>query len=114
MHAAGTEVRKYQKTYVIAAMAGYDDVLRQRRQRGDPGDAQRADADPGAGIELEILGDAAVEKQSKLRAIRIGEGHGIADPIESVGVERLRGQFRRLPVARRDVGSAHAHLELVA
>src|SRR6266853_426633 len=73
MHAAGTEVRKYQKTHVIAAMAGYDDVLRQRRQRGDPGDAQCADADPGAGIEFEILGDAAVEKQSELRAIRIGE-----------------------------------------
>src|SRR5882724_7185639 len=82
LHAAGGNVRKYQKTYVIAAMAGYDDVLRQRRQRGNTGDPQRANADPGAGIEFEILGDTAVEKQSKLGAVRIGERHGVADQIE--------------------------------
>ena len=59
------DVRKHQEAHLVAAMAGHDDVLRQRRQRGDAGDAQRADADPGAGIELEILGDAAVEEQSE-------------------------------------------------
>src|SRR5713101_8284261 len=62
MRAAGGDIRKYQETHLVAAMARHDDVLRQRRQRSDTGDPQRADADPGAGIELEILGDATVEK----------------------------------------------------
>ena len=62
MRAAGGDIRKYQETHLVAAMARQDDVLRQRRQRGNSGDPQRPDADPGAGIELEILGDAAVEK----------------------------------------------------
>ena len=44
----------------------------------------------------------------------IGKGHGVADQIKAFGIERLRGQFRRLPVARRDIRAAHAHLELVA
>ena len=99
---------------MIAAVAGDDDVLRQRRQRGNTGDTQRADADPGAGIELEIFGDAAVEKQPALGALGIGKSDGIADQIKALGVERLRGQLRRLPVTRRDVRSAHPHLELVA
>src|SRR5713226_9346431 len=62
MRAAGGDIRKYQETHLVAAVARHDDVLRQRRKRSNAGDPQRADADPGAGIELEILGDAAVEK----------------------------------------------------
>jgi len=73
-----------------------DDVLRQRRQRGDAGDAHGADADPGAGPELEILGDAAVEEQAAFGAIRIGKGDGVADQVEALGVEPLRsGVMRR-------------------
>ena len=64
MRAAGRDVWKHQEAHLVAAMTGHDDVLRQRCQRSDPGDAQRADADPGAGIELEILRDAAVEEQA--------------------------------------------------
>ena len=114
MGAARRDVREHQEANLVAAMAGDHDILRQRRQRGDAGDAQRADADPGAGIELEIFGDAAVEEQSEFGPRRIGKGHGIADQIEAFGIERLRGQFRRLPVARRDVRAAHAHFQLVA
>ena len=44
----------------------------------------------------------------------LDKGHGIADQIKAFRIERLPGQFRRLPVARRDVGSAHAHFQLVA
>jgi hypothetical protein len=43
-------------------MAGHDNILCQRRQCGDAGHAQGTDADPGAGIELEIFRNAAVEK----------------------------------------------------
>ena len=114
MGPAGRDVGKYQEADLVAAMAGHDDVLRQWRQCCDAGDAQGADIDPGAGIELEILGDAAVEEQSEFWPIGIGKGHGIADQIKAFGVECLRGQFRRLPVARRDVRAAHAHFELVA
>jgi hypothetical protein len=35
--------------------------------------AQGADIDPGAGIELEILGDAAIEEQVRVPADRIGK-----------------------------------------
>ena len=103
MGAARRDVREDQETHLVAAMAGHDDILRQWCERGNPGDAQRADADPGAGIELEIFGDAAVEEQPEFRPRGIGEFHGIADQIEALGVESLRGQFRRFPVARRDV-----------
>ncbi len=114
MRPAGRDVREDKEADLVAAMAGHDDILRQRRQRGDACDAQGADIDPGAGIELEIFRDAAVEKQAEFGTRRIGEGHGIADQIEAFAIERLRGQFRRLPVAGRDVRAAHAHLQLVA
>src|SRR5439155_1275675 len=38
----------------------------------------------------------------------------IADEIKALLVKSLLRQLRRLPVARRDIGAAHAHLELVA
>ena len=70
---AGRDVRKYQKADLIVAVAGHHDILRQRRQRGDACDAQSADIDPGAGIELEVFRDTAVEKQAEFRTRRIGE-----------------------------------------
>ena len=93
MRAAGGDVREDQEADLVAAMAGHHDVLRQGCQRGDARNAQRADADPGAGVELEILGDAAVEEQAEFGPVRIGEFHGIADQIKAFRVERLRGQL---------------------
>ena len=79
MTPAGRDIRKHEEADFIAAMAGDDDILRQRRQRGDAGDAQGADADPGAGIELEIFSDAAVEEQSEFG--RAGSAKVTASPI---------------------------------
>ena len=62
MRPAGRDVRKHEEADLIAAMAGDHDILRQRRQCRDTCNAQGADADPGAGIEFEILRDAAVEE----------------------------------------------------
>src|SRR3954468_20722238 len=54
--AAGGDVREHQKAHLVAVMARYDDILRQRRPPFHPSDARRADADPSAGAELELFG----------------------------------------------------------
>ena len=74
--------------------------------------AQRTDADPGAGGELEILGDAAVEQQALGRIGGVLELQRVADPVKPLVVERRRGERRRAPIAGRDVGALEPRLEL--
>ena len=90
------------------------DVLRHRRKSRDSRDAERSDADPGTCRELEIFRNAAIEKQSEFRPLRIGERHRVAHQIEAVGVECLRGLLRGFPVTGRHVRSADAHFKFVA
>src|SRR4051794_11539232 len=47
MRATCRDVREDEEAHLAAVMAGNDDVLRERCERGDAGDTQHADADPG-------------------------------------------------------------------
>ena len=67
---AGVEIREDQRADLVAVGAGDDDVARIRRELRQQARAQRADIDPGAGRELEVLGDAAVEQQALARIAR--------------------------------------------
>ena len=62
--AAGIGIGKHQRGDVVAVGAGQHHVAHQRREMRDERGAQRPDADPGAGRELEIFGEAAVEQQA--------------------------------------------------
>ena len=95
---------------VVAVGAGQHDIAHQRREMGDEGGAQRPDADPGAGRKLEILGEAAVEQQALGRIGRVGEFQRIADLVEAFLVEGVGREFRRAPIAGRDVGAFAAAL----
>ena len=106
--AAGVEIGEDQDRDDIAVRAGDHDVAHIGRAMRDEGDAQRPDADPGAGRELEVLGDAALEQQALFGVGRIVEPQRVAEPVEALLVERLRGQLRLAPVARRDVRAAAA------
>ena len=61
-----------------------------RRAMGDEFRAQRPDADPGAGRELEVLGDAAVEQQALVRIGRVLKLERVAELIKPLLVERRR------------------------
>ena len=108
------EIREHQDADVVAVLAGDDDVLRQRLEAVEKGDAQRPDADPGAGGELEILCDAAVEHEAGRPVARLRELQSVADLVETFVVEGSRVEFGMAPIAWRDVGAAQPRLELRA
>src|SRR6266850_1580511 len=110
----GCGAQKHERPDLVAVVAGDDCVLDQRIGRGDELHAHGTHVDPGAGGELEVLGDAAVEDDALHRLLGIGELHRVADAVEPFLVERRAGQVVALVVARHHVRSAHAHLELAA
>ena len=62
--AAGVEIGEYQRRDLVALGARQHHVANKRREMRDQCGAQRPDADPGAGRELEVLGEPAVEQQA--------------------------------------------------
>ena len=110
--AAGVEIGKYQRRDLVAVGPGEHDVARQRGKMRNESPAQRPDADPGAGRQLEILGEPPVEQQAFGWIVRIGELQGVADPVKPLIVERRRGQLRRAPIAGRDIGAFEPGFEL--
>jgi hypothetical protein len=96
---------------VIAIVAGDDGVGEERIARRDAADAQRADRDPGARRQLEVLGEPAVEDDAARRIARVGQLARVAHRQVALVVERDRAHdAARAPQAGRDVGSAHAQL----
>src|SRR6266498_1637379 len=85
----------------------YTTLFQQRR-------AQRANTHPGAGGQLEILGDAAVEAQASLRCGLVDQADGVAGSVEPLVVEGRGREVWPSMVARRHIGAPHADLELVA
>ena len=65
---------------------------------------------PRSGIQLEILSDSAGELDAFRRIVRIDETAGIADLVEALVIECLRGKVGAFPVAGRHVRSADAQL----
>ena len=51
---------------------------------------KRPDADPGAGRELEVLGDAAVEHEAQLGIGFVGELQRVAELVIALLVEGVR------------------------
>src|SRR5580693_9253118 len=62
--AAGVGIGKHQRGDVVTVAAGQHHIAHQRCKMRDERGAQRPDADPGAGRELEIFGEAAVEQEA--------------------------------------------------
>ena len=78
--ARGTPARSERSArHEVAVGRGDHDVLREPAGRGENPRPQRADADPGAGRELEVLGEPAVEDQP-LRRDRPESTKRIASP----------------------------------
>ncbi len=73
---------------------------------------QRPDAHPGAGRELEVLGDAAVEQQALAGIGRVGEFQRVAQLVVALVVERIAGVLILPPVPRRDVRAPEPRFEL--
>src|ERR1700683_539435 len=110
--AAGIGIGKHQCGNVVTVRAGQHHVAHQRREMGDESPAQRADADPGPGRELEIFGEAAVEQQAFGRIGRIGELDRVADLVKALVVERVSREMGRLVIAGRDVEAPEPRFEL--
>ena len=102
--AAFVEIGKYENGEFRRVMAGDDDILDERGAGLDEAGAQRPDADPGAGGELEVFRDPAVEEQAARRFVVIAEPQGIPELVKAFGVEGCLCQLRLPPIAGRDVG----------
>ena len=63
---AGREIGNDERGCVVAIVSRHDHVRHMRRAVGDELEPQRPDADPGAGRELEVFGDAPVEDEAAL------------------------------------------------
>src|SRR2546422_589327 len=111
---AGCDIGEDQKTDLRAPVARDDDVLSERRERGNGTDAQISDSHPGPGRELEILREAAVEDEAALGYRLIRKSHGIADPVKAFLIEFARGELGSTPIAGKYVGAAHADFHLFA
>ena len=109
---ASVDVRNDQGGDVVAVGSRQYDVTHQRRAMRDKRHAQRSDADPGAGGELEVLGNAPVEKKAFGRIGGVLEFERVADFIKPFLVEGGRSDGRRAPIAGRNVGALEPGLEL--
>ena len=109
---AGIDVGNDQSRDIVAIRSGQHDVAHERRAMRDQRHAQRSDADPGPGRELEILGNSSVEKQALGGIGGVLEPHRVADFVKSLLVEGGRGDGGRTPIAGRDVGPSKPGLEL--
>ena len=104
-----------QRADEVAVEPGQHDVADQRRAGRDHAGAHGGEIDPGAGRELEVLADAAVEDEALGQIVGIGEFQRVADLVEALLVEGLARSFpASLPIAGRDVGALEAQFELVA
>src|SRR6185437_15565926 len=101
---AAVEIEDHQRRYLVAVDAGNHHIPHQRRASGDKARAERPDTDPRAAGQLEVLGNAAVEIEAGAEIVGIDRLEGVAEFVESFGVERGGGQLRLPPIARRDVG----------
>ncbi len=76
--AGGCDVRPCKQRDVFALMAADHCVLQQRRGRVQCGDADMAGEHPGAGHELEVLRESAVEHESLGRIVGVLQAAGVA------------------------------------
>src|SRR5690606_37700241 len=67
---------------------------------------------PGAGREFEVLSDTAVVNQSLVQPPRLDEANSVADAVIALFVKGLGGFLGVPPIARGDVWSFEAQLEL--
>src|SRR6185503_20338689 len=84
-------------------------VAHQRREVLDDARAQRPDVHPGAGGELEVLGDSAAEQETFFWTVK---NKGIAEAVPALLVERLARELGLAPVTRRDVRALDARFVL--
>src|ERR1700722_204778 len=87
------------------------DVTNERREMVEDPCAERANTDPSAGGEFEVLGKAAIKDKSLIDVGGINKTHGITEPVEAFLVESLSRRFRLAPIARHDVRASNARLQ---
>src|SRR6267142_2476511 len=85
-------------------------MIQHRAGRDKPG-AERADADPGAAGELEILGNAAIEIEAGAEIVCNDRLDRSAEFVKTLVVKSRGGQLRLTPISRRDVRPFGANLQ---
>src|ERR1700722_8181244 len=107
----GPWMGEYQESDFVAVVAGDDDVERDVRKMLERLQSDEGGAHPRPAHQLEILGDAAVETQPRIRIVRIDELHGVLGDKEAFVIERLLRFLRVAIVPLEDVRSLETQLE---
>ena len=82
LRAGGIEPAQQRDEFAVRARD--DRVLQHRRAGREHADAQAPDMHPGAGRELEVLGEAAVEDDAARGIALVGEAHRVAGHVEAL------------------------------
>src|SRR5262249_42180081 len=107
-------IRKDQHPDKVAIVAGEHAIAQQRRKVIEDSGAQRPNADPRSGRELEIFSDAAVEHDPFTEVLWIDKAHCIPHTVKALFVECLSRKVRLAPVSRSDVRPAHTYFQFVS
>ena len=104
--AARLDIREYQRRDIVAIRTGEHHVAHIGREMVDETGPQHADPGPGAGGQLEILGEPAVEQQTLAGIVRVDEFERIAQLVEAFRVKGLARERVLPPITERDVRAA--------
>src|ERR1700728_756099 len=86
-------------------------VTNERREMVEDPCAERANTDPSAGGEFEVLGKATIKDKTLIDVGGVNKTHGVTELVEAFFVESpLRG-FRLAPIARHDVRTSNTRFQ---
>src|ERR1700684_2753789 len=109
--ATSGQVREDHHTDILSVAPRDHYVTNKRREVVEDFCAERANADPSATGEFEVLGKATIKNKTLIDVGGINKTDGITELVKAFLVEsRLRG-FRLAPIARHDVRTSNARLQ---
>ena len=108
-----TGLGQTQKADERLVVAADDGVLDGRRRGGDQVGPQHAGMHPGSRVQLEVLGDPAVEQQPLGRVVRVLEPHAVTELEKAILVERRFGEIGAAEIARGDGRALAADLHFL-
>src|ERR1700722_6115218 len=109
--ATSMQVREDHHPNILSVAARDHYVTNERREMVEDPCAQRANTDPSAGGEFEVLGKASIKDKSLIDVGRVNKTHGITELVKAFLVESRLRRLRLAPIARHDVRTSNARFQ---
>src|SRR5579863_6041854 len=109
--ATSMEVREDHHSDILSVAPRDHYVPNERREMVEDPCAERANTDPSAGGEFEVLGKAAIKDKTLIDVGRINKTHRITELVKAFLIESRLRRFRLAPIARHDVRTSNARFQ---